>query len=540
MSIERKKKEREMAVATKKGRSGKERDNAVVAGEDNNGEEISSSHPPTKSLKSSKKKKNNKKEKSEELITDDHDTKARCKRKKNNRKSNDDDDKNEGKIDDDDKKASHSKSTKEKKKTRSFSVEQETTDDDEGTVDVSDKKATKKGTKKKKKAVTKGDTSYNKKSKKKTSRSSDDNADVHLTTDDANGKKDKLKVNKSANDDGGENKLPTKKKKTSKKSKKRKNISMDSKGDKKGRGTSSTTSNTYDESDPCNDKNLTPQDSEGMVVVIPQEKMRESDQSQEKRKGKVLPEKSALQKKAQIRESDLDEFFDSSEEEDEERQIIENEIDYSASEESITVKEWLKPKLPMGRLHLIKGEGERPTFLPPGRDSDGRRPSRLEYVYGDGKIGTGYYSIYTLDAYHLLTKRMHKAQALVQAEIDAYDCNNCFFLAPTKSSKTKQAEKEVFATIKQEIITLTKLVEARAEAMNPSVDITREELMEESIYPDEELEPGFTMVHAVNDTPSVMQAVVNLLKVLCEYVFPVDHISAILLSQYTIGNVLPI
>lgn len=178
--------------------------------------------------------------------------------------------------------------------------------------------------------------------------------------------------------------------------------------------------------------------------------------------------------------------------------------------------EWLKPKLPMGRLHQLQGGAAPPTYLPPGRGTDGKRPDPTEYVYGDGILGEGYYSLLTQEAYILLLKRMRRAGALVQAEIDAYDCNNCFFQAPFKPSKTKQQEKQVFQTLHGEIKILTHLVNARYKAASPNAGIGRKDLAQYDIDPDEEFEDGFSMVHAVNDVPTIMGAVVSMLKTLAE------------------------
>ena len=116
----------------------------------------------------------------------------------------------------------------------------------------------------------------------------------------------------------------------------------------------------------------------------------------------------------------------------------------------------------------------------------------------------------------LLLKRMRRAGAIVKAEIDAYKCNNCFFRTPFKPGKTKQQERQVFQTLHGEIETLTHLVHARYKAASPNADIARQDLAQYDIDPDEEFEDGFSMVHAVNDVPTIMGAVVSMWKTLAE------------------------
>ena len=128
----------------------------------------------------------------------------------------------------------------------------------------------------------------------------------------------------------------------------------------------------------------------------------------------------------------------------------------------------------MGRLHKLQGHSGLPSYLPPGRGANGHHPHPTKYVWGNGTLGLGYYSVQTIEAFELLIKRLRCARALVQSELDDYDYNTGCFRAPFKLKSTKRKEKQVFASLRHKIQTLTCLLVARAKASGPLADTSWE------------------------------------------------------------------
>ena len=176
---------------------------------------------------------------------------------------------------------------------------------------------------------------------------------------------------------------------------------------------------------------------------------------------------------------------------------------------------WATPRLPRGRLRRRDGEIV-PSYLPPGRGMGGHHPDPALYVQGYGSLGDGYYSLQTRDAYEILIKHLRKAGALVQMEIDWYDCNNCFLRVGFKSRKTKEEEKEVFRMLRHDIHVLTCLLLVRYKARGPLTEIAEDALLLFDVEPDEELKMGYTVAQAVNQSEDVVKATRRILRILQE------------------------
>ena len=189
-------------------------------------------------------------------------------------------------------------------------------------------------------------------------------------------------------------------------------------------------------------------------------------------------------------------------------------------------KGWVQPERPVGLLRKLLFQSKekrqaKPSFLPvPKRPH--KVPPKSEYVFGDGCLGPGWYSVETKDAYLILIGRLGRAKAILQSERNSYDNCGCFW---TGRFWTPKATKERhMQALEDHILTahnMTRLLEMRYNAPSPYSEIPLEVLRAYDIDPKTlpfHQEDDVNMQDTINTAGDVLDAVGSIMEMAEPYV----------------------
>lgn len=110
----------------------------------------------------------------------------------------------------------------------------------------------------------------------------------------------------------------------------------------------------------------------------------------------------------------------------------------------------------------------RPTFIKGLGYSSKQKDN---YIYGLGPNGSGYYHIYTKEAYVILLTRLQKREQFAAAEFGSYECQHCLCCCPGKMTPGQEQEKENLRKRYIKIRNTRALVQAQLETDGPGRDV---------------------------------------------------------------------
>jgi hypothetical protein len=105
----------------------------------------------------------------------------------------------------------------------------------------------------------------------------------------------------------------------------------------------------------------------------------------------------------------------------------------SAGSNAVEVAKWANPSDPN---HFIPAASKSTTYnLNNSHRLNGARINGNGFVFGNGRLGPGYYSLQTLDSWKIMRTRLTHKACVAKQNVDWFDCHNCLCLGcfPTRS-----------------------------------------------------------------------------------------------------------